>query len=75
MEIQTHVDKVLETVKIIVDKINHQSDKIIEETIHKITFAEAVGSQQVKTIATNAKIDIMKDDQNVQRLGAELLNN
>lgn len=38
-------------------------------------FTEAVGNYQMKAIATNSTIDIMKNDEYAQKNGAELLTN
>lgn len=54
------------------------NDEQIEKTVDtkiKVAFDEAVGSQQIKTSSTYVIVEIMKDQEYVQKLGAVLLNN
>lgn len=56
--------------------IKKLTDSRIEKAIDRkaqATFTEAVGSYQLKTIATDATVDILKDDEYLQRLGIDFL--
>lgn len=49
-------------------------NEYIEKTFDtkvKFGFVEAVGRQQIKAIVTNFTLDIIKDDEYVQKSGAE----
>lgn len=50
--------------------VRNAVEKKVEEA-----FAAAVGSYQIKTIATDATVDILKDEEYVQKSGAKLLTN
>lgn len=58
--------------------VKNATDEKFEKAVDmkvKVSFAEAVGIQQVKTIATKATVSIIKEDENVQKLGTGLLKN
>lgn len=53
-------------------------EQLVENIIEKkvgVDFTAAIGGNQVKKIATNATVDIMKDEEYVQNLGAERFTN
>lgn len=56
------------------ETIHDDIDKTVDAK-DQIAFSEAVGRQQSTTIATDATIDEMKNDDYVEKLGNELLNN
>lgn len=49
------------------------AEEHIQKTFYKniqVAFGEAVGSQQIKTIGTDATVNILKEDEYVQKFGA-----
>lgn len=59
----------------VVEAINHERiEKAVDRNV-KVAFIEALVSYQLMKIASDETIDIKKDDDHVQMLGAELLTN
>lgn len=72
-EIDTQPHSHIAEIEIALEMINEPK---IEKTVDKeiqAKFFEVVGSYQLNTFGTDATIDILKDDENVQKLGVELL--
>lgn len=68
---QVRVEQLEEAIKNVTEE---HTERTVDMKV-QVSFAKSVESKQIKTISTDATVDIIKDDDYVQKLGAELLNN